>query len=98
MVVGDLDRSLASGWGDGIDDPLLRQDTADAAAGDPARRLRSAASLAERLEGLEARCAAAASQQAERARRLSCRPLLTRCLESHPGSSWNADYRMLSRA
>jgi DNA-binding winged helix-turn-helix (wHTH) protein len=64
MVVGDLDRPLAAGWEQGVACELLRQDIADAAAGDPARRLVSAALLAERLQTLEARRSALAKQRA----------------------------------
>jgi DNA-binding winged helix-turn-helix (wHTH) protein/tetratricopeptide (TPR) repeat protein len=55
LVTGDLTRSLSVGWEADIADDLLRQDIAAAAAGDPARRLDSAALLAERLETLPAR-------------------------------------------
>jgi DNA-binding winged helix-turn-helix (wHTH) protein/tetratricopeptide (TPR) repeat protein len=55
MVAGDLTRPLSAGWEADIADELLREDVAFAAAGDPARRLQSATTLAERLERLEAR-------------------------------------------
>lgn len=55
MVVGDLRRPLAAGWEAGVGDPLLREDIAQAAAGDPDRRLDSAAELARRLRTLQAR-------------------------------------------
>ena len=55
MAAGDLDRSLAAGWETDIDDPVLRADVADAAMGDPARRLSSAALLADRLDTLDER-------------------------------------------
>lgn len=64
MVVGDLRKSLAVGWDDAIADPLLREDIAAAAAGDPERRLGSAAGLAERLEQLPARRSAERDRQA----------------------------------
>jgi DNA-binding winged helix-turn-helix (wHTH) protein len=60
MATGDLGRSLTVGWEADIADPLLRADIADAAAGDPARRLDSASALAERLRTLPARRAEAA--------------------------------------
>jgi DNA-binding winged helix-turn-helix (wHTH) protein len=63
IVSGDLTRSLTIGWETDIADSLLREDIADAASGDPPRRLASAASLAERLETLPARHAARARQQ-----------------------------------
>lgn len=55
LVVGDLRRSLAPGWEQRIDDPLLIEDIAAAAAGDPQRRLGDAAELALRLRSLTAR-------------------------------------------
>jgi len=53
VIVGDFRKPLAPGWEAGIDDPLLREDIADAACGDPARRLKTAAELAERLTNLD---------------------------------------------
>ncbi len=65
MAACDLDRPLSAGWEADIDDPVLRADVADAARGDPARRLSSAAALADRLDALDAR--RAARNAAERA-------------------------------
>ena len=72
-VTGDTRRPLAPGWESDIDDPLLREDIAEAAAGDPAARLGDAGLLAKRLRSLEARrtarsAAAAASAEAGRLR------------------------------
>jgi len=55
FLVGDFRKSLTPGWESDISDPLLRQDIADAAAGDPTRRLQSATELANRLRRLEER-------------------------------------------
>jgi DNA-binding winged helix-turn-helix (wHTH) protein/serine/threonine protein kinase len=55
LLAGDFRKPLAPGWEAGIADPLLRKDVADAACGDPARRLGNAAMLAERLRSLEQR-------------------------------------------
>jgi eukaryotic-like serine/threonine-protein kinase len=55
LIVGDFRKPLAAGWEGGIEDPLLREDIAYAACGDPARRLGSAADLAERLRTLQQR-------------------------------------------
>ena len=55
FLVGDFRKPLTPGWERDIADPLLRQDVADAAAGDPMRRLQTAAELAERLRRLEER-------------------------------------------
>jgi serine/threonine protein kinase len=55
FLVGDFRKPLTPGWESEIADPLLRQDVAAAAAGDPARRLQSATELANRLRRLEER-------------------------------------------
>lgn len=55
LVVGDFRRTLAPGWEQDVSDPLLRQDIAEAAAGDPAQRTGSASALAERLGRLDER-------------------------------------------
>jgi DNA-binding winged helix-turn-helix (wHTH) protein len=64
MVIGNFDKPLVVGWENDVTDLLLRQDIAAAAAGDPAQRLTSAATLAGRLEGLETRRAALARETA----------------------------------
>jgi non-specific serine/threonine protein kinase len=72
LVVGNLRRSLAPGWENDVDDPLLREDIALAAAANPERRQIDARALGERLRTLEARHAARAARQereAEEARR-----------------------------
>lgn len=55
LIGGDFRKPLAPGWESDVSDPLLRQDIADAACGDPARRLESAAEFAERLTTLDRR-------------------------------------------
>ncbi|MGD0627786.1 MAG: protein kinase [Terracidiphilus sp.] len=55
LIVCDFRRPLAPGWEAEIEDPLFREDIADAACGDPAKRLGSAADLAERQRTLEQR-------------------------------------------
>jgi hypothetical protein len=55
LTVGDFRKPLAPGWEAEISDPLLREDIADAACGDAAKRLSSAADLVERLLTLEQR-------------------------------------------
>ena len=55
LIAGDFRQPLAPGWEAAIDDPLLREDIAEAACGDPARRLKSAAELVERLENIDTR-------------------------------------------
>lgn len=68
LIVGDFRRSLSPGWESDIADPLLRQDIADAASGDPAKRPDSAALLAERIRNLEVRREQRALEEAVRAR------------------------------
>ena len=68
LLVGDFRRPLAPGWESDIDDPLLRQDIADAADGDPGKRLESAVALAERIRNLAARREKRALEQAVQAR------------------------------
>ena len=55
LVLGDFRKPLAPGWESEVADPLLREDIAAAASGDPEKRLGSAAELAERLETLDQR-------------------------------------------
>ena len=55
LLVGDFRRQLSPGWENDIDDPLLRHDIADAANGDPGKRLESAAALADRIRNLTSR-------------------------------------------
>lgn len=55
IIVGDFRRPLAPGWEADIADPLLREDIARAASGDPSLRLDGAAELSRRLRALESR-------------------------------------------
>jgi DNA-binding winged helix-turn-helix (wHTH) protein/serine/threonine protein kinase len=55
LVVGDLKRSLATGWEREIEDELLREDIIASTEGDLARRLTDAADVAKRLRVLEER-------------------------------------------
>src|SRR5579863_2055291 len=55
LTVGDFRKPLAPGWEAEIQDPLLREDIADAACGDAAKRLNSAGELVERLQTLAQR-------------------------------------------
>ena len=55
LAIADFRKPLAPGWGADVKDPLLREDIADAACGDPAKRLNSAANLVERLLTLDQR-------------------------------------------
>lgn len=55
LIIGDFRKPLAPGWEAEIQDALLREDIADAACGDPSKRLNSAADLVERLLTIEQR-------------------------------------------
>ncbi len=55
LAVCDVRKPLTAGWEAEIGDALIREDVADAACGDPAKRLNSAAALAERLRTLQIR-------------------------------------------
>ncbi len=68
LLVGDFDHILAPGWESEVSDPLLRSDVGDAAAGDPAARIGSAAELADRLEQLGERRSRVAANAAAAAR------------------------------
>ena len=55
LIVGDLQRPMASGWEQDVPDALIREDIAAATDGTPARRLANVAELTERLRTREAR-------------------------------------------
>jgi len=55
LVTGDFHQVLAPGWELKVEDPLLREDIAAAAHGDPRHRLSDASQLASRLAGLPMR-------------------------------------------
>ncbi|HEX4871954.1 MAG TPA: winged helix-turn-helix domain-containing protein [Nevskiaceae bacterium] len=67
-VIGDLRRPLAPGWEAEVADPLLREDIAASAEGNPARRLSDAQELARRLRSLASRRAEREAEQRERQR------------------------------
>lgn len=66
VVTGDLRRPLAPGWELNVEDELLREDIALAAAGEPSRRMADAAQLAIQLRTLEARHQVRAAEVAAR--------------------------------
>ena len=68
LLVGDFRRPLSAGWEDHIADPLLRQDIAAAASGDPAKRPNSALELADRIRNLQQRHHERQLQEAAEAR------------------------------
>ncbi len=55
LTVGDFRKPLAPGWETAIADPLIREDIALAACGDPARRMKTTAELVGGLVGLDRR-------------------------------------------
>jgi DNA-binding winged helix-turn-helix (wHTH) protein/serine/threonine protein kinase len=71
LVVGDFRRPFAPGWESDVADPLLRDDIAAAAAGDPARRLATAQELADRVLQLDRR--RLESQKAHQRERIAAR-------------------------
>lgn len=84
LIVGDLRRTLAAGWEAGIDDPLLVEDIAAAANGDPALRPSSAAALADRVRHLDARRALQQEQEAIETRAVAAERRLLRVHARRP--------------
>jgi eukaryotic-like serine/threonine-protein kinase len=68
VVVGDLQKAFAPQWENEIEDDVLREDIARAAAGNPQRRLADASHLAELLRTLRARRQKRLDDEAARAR------------------------------
>lgn len=75
-VAGDTRKPMAPGWESDVDDPLLREDIAAAAAGDATRRLGDASLLATRLRTLEVRRSERAAELAAREEAQRLRDLL----------------------
>ncbi len=78
VAVCDFRRPLAPGWEAGISDPLIREDIADAACGDPARRVKSAAELAHRLRTLDQRRSERDERESVRRRALAAEQRIAR--------------------
>src|SRR5260370_8496981 len=55
MVMADFRKPLSPGWESDVADALLREDIAQAACGDPGRRLARARDLVQRIANLEER-------------------------------------------
>jgi len=55
LAAGDFHKPLSLGWESSVSDPVIREDIAQAACGDPARRIASPAELAHRISRLGAR-------------------------------------------
>jgi DNA-binding winged helix-turn-helix (wHTH) protein len=84
LLTGRLGQPMASGWEDDIADPLLREDLRLATAGDPQRRLGSAAELVQRLQQLEGRRQQQQQAQAERDAAQQARQALARAQARRP--------------
>ncbi|MDB5499322.1 MAG: hypothetical protein JWP28_3353 [Phenylobacterium sp.] len=84
LTVGDLTRPLAAGWEREVEDPLLRTDIGEAAAGDPQRRLAGASELTERLRTLTARRVRLAETAAQAQRNAELERQLLRARERRP--------------
>jgi len=69
MVVSDFSRSIAPGFERDVEDKLLLGDILACVDGQPEKRLKSAASLAERIHELPARREAEAEEERKRERR-----------------------------
>jgi non-specific serine/threonine protein kinase len=70
VLVGDLQRPMAPGWEQTLDDPLLCEDVAAATYLDPAQRIATVPALVDRLKSLAAR-REAGQRERERERRLA---------------------------
>ncbi|MCW5580097.1 MAG: winged helix-turn-helix domain-containing protein [Luteimonas sp.] len=83
-LVGDLRRPMAPGWERDIDDPLLREDIAQATDNDPARRIPDAGELAGRLRRLPQRRAERARHEADERTAAAMRQALERARTRRP--------------
>lgn len=84
LTVGDFRRPLAPGWEADITDALIQEDIAEAACGDPARRLKSAADLTRRLQSLDQRRIERGELEAARQRVLAAEQRVARLRARRP--------------
>jgi serine/threonine protein kinase/DNA-binding winged helix-turn-helix (wHTH) protein len=84
FLVGDFRKPLTAGWEADIADPMLREDIALSAAGEPDRRLQSATLLAERLRNLDRRREETAQLRGAEARALQAEKRLERARARRP--------------
>jgi non-specific serine/threonine protein kinase len=84
IVMADLTRPMTSGWERDIADDELREDLAAATDGDPSRRLKSAAELAERLRRRDVRHAERAARIAVEAHAAEAKRALDRARARRP--------------
>lgn len=90
LVVGDMRRLFAPGWETGVEDELLREDIAVAAAGDPDLRLADAQLLAQRLRGLSARRQTLAIERSSKEKALATQRELEFIKARRAGLRWAA--------
>ena len=84
LLAGDFRKPLSAGWEADVEDPLLREDIALAAAGEPERRLKNATELADRLRSLDRRREESDQLRAVEARALSAEKKLERTRARRP--------------
>jgi non-specific serine/threonine protein kinase len=84
IVMADLSRPMTSGWERDIADDELRDDLAAATDGDPSRRLKSAAELADRLRRRDVRRAVRTARLAAEAQAGEARRALDRARARRP--------------
>ncbi len=84
IVMADLSRPMTSGWERDIEDEELREDLAAATDGDPSRRLKSVAELAERLRHRGARSAERHARRLTEAQAADARRTLERARARRP--------------
>ena len=85
---GDFRKPLAPGWEADIDDPLLREDIADAACGDPARRLKQLLNWPNDLRILITAAPNANSRPKPHADSKEPKKDVPRLAPAFPGSCW----------
>jgi DNA-binding winged helix-turn-helix (wHTH) protein/serine/threonine protein kinase len=84
LAVSDFRKPLSPGWEAEITDPLLREDIAGAACGDPTRRISTVTALLDRLDTIEQRRAARSELEAARERALIAEQHLARAQARRP--------------
>ncbi len=90
VVVGELDRAVATGWRRNIDDELLAEDIAACVDVAPERRPASALDVAERLRSLEVRREKRAAERRERQEAEATRRALERAHRRRKVLGWVA--------
>ena len=83
-VAGNFQRPPLAGWQQEVQDPLLEDEIAQAANGDPQKRFRSVSTLAEQLRSLERRRAEASEREQKSLRLLEVERDLDRARAAQP--------------